>query len=244
MFKPIVIIPCYNHADTLESVVKSIMVYDIPIMIVNDGSSATQTAQIRSICARHNCTYIHNERNGGKGAAMKIGFNHASSMGFSHALQIDADGQHTITDIPHFLEMSQNHPNALITGQPQYDASAPRSRMIGRRITDFWVMIETFNRHMPDAMCGFRVYPLSTTLPILKTLRFNRMGFDIEILVKIYRQRTPIIPIPTRVIYPESGVSHFRVWRDNFYISLMHAYLFITIPTWKIRGIFNRCKNK
>lgn len=244
MFKPVVIIPCFNHADTLESVVKSVLSFEIPVIVINDGSTIPQTATIKTVCETNNCIYVHHTPNGGKGAAMKQGFFTAHRMGFTHALQIDADGQHDMNDIPRFLEMSRNNPDALITGQPLYDETAPRSRMIGRKITDFWVMVETFNRHMPDAMCGFRVYPLAATLPILDGLHFNRMGFDIEIMVKMYRNCTRILPISTRVIYPESGISHFRLWRDNFYISLMHTYLFFTIPAWKIRRLLKKCTKK
>lgn len=241
MFNPVILIPCFNHADALASVASRIADLSIPVIIIDDGSTQTQSDKIRTICANNNYTYIHQTPNAGKGAAMITGFRAAHDMGFSHALQIDADGQHDISDIPKFLSTAHQHPTALITGAPIYDSSAPKSRLIGRKITDFWVAIETLNRHMPDSMCGFRVYPLSATSKILRTLKFKRMGFDIEILVKLFRTGTPIIPISTKVIYPPCGISHFRVWRDNFYISLLHTYLFITIPTWLITKAFKKC---
>ena len=89
---------------------------------------------------------------------------------------------------------------------------------------------------MPDTMCGFRVYPLKFIEPVLKTIKFKRMGFDIEIVVKAYRKGINIISVPTKVIYPKNGVSHFNGFRDNFYISLLHTYLCALIPLWLIRG--------
>ena len=88
---------------------------------------------------------------------------------------------------------------------------------------------------MPDTMCGFRVYPLKLIEPVLKTIKFKRMGFDIEIVVKAFRNGVKIISIPTKVIYPERGVSHFHAFRDNFYISLLHTYLCCLIPIWLIK---------
>jgi outer membrane lipoprotein-sorting protein len=140
-----------------------------------------------------------------------------------------------VTDIARFLELAKKSPNALIMGQPVYDSSAPKSRLVGRKITNFWVMIETLNCNMPDTMCGFRVYPIDAVNKILSSVRFKRMGFDIEIVVKLYRAGVKIITTDTNVIYPESGVSHFRVWRDNFYISLMHAYLCFGLPMWLLQ---------
>ena len=150
-------------------------------------------------------------------------------------ITLDADGQHDIHDIPLFFKIANSHPNDLIIGNPTYDESAPRSRLIGRKITKFWVMVETLNKNMPDTMCGFRVYPLKLIEPVLKTIKFKRMGFDIEIVVKAFRNGVKIISIPTKVIYPESGVSHFHAFRDNFYISLLHTYLCCLIPIWLIK---------
>jgi hypothetical protein len=54
----------------------------------------------------------------------------------------------------------------------------------------------------------------------------KKMDFDIDILVRLYWQNVDIINIPTNVIYPYDGVSHFKLWRDNFLISKIHAKLF------------------
>src|SRR5690606_17949432 len=81
--------------------------------------------------------------------------------GFSHALQIDADGQHDAADIPALLALAKANPEALVSGWPQYGDDMPRSRRYGRWITHFWVWIETLSLAIKDSMCGFRVYPLA-----------------------------------------------------------------------------------
>lgn len=242
MIKNIIIVPCFNHADAFVNIASKLIDFKTPVVVVDDGSTPAQSCKIKSICSKHKFFYVKNTVNGGKGAAMISGFKFAIDKGFTHALQIDADGQHDIRDIPLFFRVSSEHPKDLIIGNPIYDESAPRSRLIGRKITSFWVMVETFNRHMPDTMCGFRVYPLKAIEPVLNTIKFKRMGFDIEIIVKAYRNRIKIISVPTRVIYPKDGVSHFNAFRDNFYISLLHTYLCCLIPSWLIRGIFHHAK--
>lgn len=241
--KPVIIVPCFNHGDAFAPVADKLTTFKMPVIVVDDGSNSQQSKKIKNICSKHKFLYVKNKINGGKGAAMIVGFQYALKNGFTHGLQIDADGQHDIRDIPLFLKIASAHPNDLIIGNPIYDESAPRARLVGRKITNFWVMVETFNKHMPDTMCGFRVYPLKAIETILKTIKFKRMGFDIEIIVKAYRCGIKIIPVPTKVIYPEDGVSHFHAFRDNFYISLLHTYLCCLIPTWLIRGVFNHEKH-
>lgn len=237
MFKPVIIIPCFNHADAFVNVAKRLAEYKLPVIVVDDGSEQPQSKKLKRTCATYKYDYVKRDKNGGKGAAMITGFHHAAGKGFSNAIQIDADGQHDINDIPKFVNLAKKNPDALIMGQPVYDSSAPRSRLIGRKITNFWVMIETLNRHMPDTMCGFRVYPVSKTIKTLSSIYFLRMGFDIEIVVKLYRAGIKIITTPTRVIYSKSGVSHFHMWCDNFNIGLLHTYLCFGLPIWLLKKI-------
>lgn len=236
MVQPVIIVPCFNHGDAFAHVADKLSEFQKPVIVVDDGSTPMQSKKIKNICSKHKFFYLKNLKNGGKGAAMITGFKFAIKNGFTHALQIDADGQHDVHDINLFFKIANSHPNDLIIGNPIYDESAPRARLIGRKITNFWVMVETFNKNMPDTMCGFRVYPLKLIEPILKSIRFKRMGFDIEIVVKAYRCGIHIISVPTKVIYPENGTSNFHAFRDNFYISLLHTYLCCLIPIWLIKG--------
>lgn len=236
MIKPVIIVPCFNHGDAFAPVANKLSNFQIPVIVVDDGSTTPQSKKIKQICSKYKFYYIRNKKNGGKGAAMLTGFQFAIKNDFTHALQIDSDGQHDIQDIPLFLKIAKSYPNNLIIGNPVYDESAPRARLIGRKITAFWVMIETLNKNMPDTMCGFRVYPLKLIEPILKTIKFKRMGFDIEIIVKAYRCGIKPISVPTKVIYPENGISHFHTFRDNIYISLLHTYLCCLMPLWLIKG--------
>ena len=76
-------------------------------------------------------------------------------------------------------------------------------------------------------MCGFRLYPLASIIPLIKEEYLgNRMDFDIEILIKAYWRKIPFLWVNTKVSYAQDGVSHFRGWADNWLISKMHMRLF------------------
>jgi len=228
--KTCIIIPVYNHENAIVKVVENLKAFDLPCFLVNDGSSSS-CAQVLEDCAKRESswlTLIMRHENGGKGAAVIEGFKAAQIMGFSHAIQIDADGQHDVNAIPEFLATSAQHPDAMILGQPVFDESVPKNRLYGRRVTNFWICINTLSFAIADGMCGFRLYPMTAVDKLIsKTQIGQRMDFDIDIVVRLYWQGVEAINIPTAVHYPYDGVSHFRLWRDNLMISKAHARLFI-----------------
>jgi glycosyltransferase involved in cell wall biosynthesis len=170
---------------------------------------------------------LRHEKNRGKGSAVLTALRYASQAGYSHAVQIDADGQHRIADIPGFIEQALAHPRALIVGYPEYDDSVPALRLYARYLTHLWVSINTLSRQIKDSMCGFRVYPVKAVMALDARLKLGeRMDFDTEVLVRLYWDGLQIINLPTPVIYPAGGISHFRAWLDNALLSRMHATLF------------------
>jgi glycosyltransferase involved in cell wall biosynthesis len=227
--KPCIIIPVYNHEAAIPHVLARLKSFTIPTFLVNDGSSAL-CSRILAGCAEREpdwLTLINRPENGGKGAAVLDGFKAAQALGFSHAIQIDADGQHDVNDIPAFLEAGKHHPEALILGQPLFDKTAPQSRVYGRIIANLWVWINTLSLAIADSMCGFRLYPLAAVEKLSAgTVIARGMDFDIDILVRLYWQGADVVNIPTGVNYPYDGVSHFKLWRDNLMISKTHAKLF------------------
>lgn len=232
MFRPIIIVPLFNHLAQFRELAPALRECGVPVLVTDDGSD--DAAATEAFCRDAGFSFLRHEKNRGKGAAMKTAMTHAAANGFSHALQIDADGQHDVADIPRFLEIARAAPDAIVNGVPVYDASAPRSRVMGRKITDFWVALETRSRAIGDAMCGFRVYPLTPAMTdVLSRMRCAGMGADIEILVRAFWNGVPVKNISTRVRYPENGVSHFRVFSDNAKLSALHARLFSESLFWR-----------
>lgn len=228
IFRPCVLIPCYNHGAMIASVLSRLAPFGLPCLVVDDGSEAITRQELERLAAEQpQMTLIRLAQNAGKGAAVIRGLEACARAGYTHAVQVDADGQHAIEDIPKLLALAERHPDALISGQPIYDDSIPRSRLYGRWVTHVWVWIETLSLQLKDSMCGFRVYPVAPTLRLAarETLG-KRMDFDTEVMVRLYWQGNTSVFLPTRVTYPQDGLSHFDALKDNVRISLMHTRLF------------------
>ncbi|WP_111885459.1 MULTISPECIES: glycosyltransferase family 2 protein [unclassified Acinetobacter] len=221
------VIPVYNHPHYLAALTEHLNVFQLPIIMVNDGSDAECTAVLRSLAADNPLLdLVEHEVNQGKGGAVMTGLQHAYKQGYSHALQLDSDGQHDWNDIQRFLDASTQHPEAMVIGQPVFDATVPKKRLYGRYATHIWVWINSLSFEIKDSMCGFRVYPLAQTVNVLNSAKFQpRMGFDSEILVRLKWENVHFVNVPTRVIYPEDGISHFNVWRDNLGMARAHSRL-------------------
>ncbi|CAD7554644.1 glycosyltransferase family 2 protein [Aeromonas hydrophila] len=224
---PCILIPCYNHAGPLAAVLARLAEYGLPCLLIDDGSEPVAAAALAALAARYPwITLLRHPHNQGKGGAVMTGLRRAHGLGFSHALQVDADGQHDLADIPALLAEADKHPAALVSGRPLYDDSVPKGRLYGRYITHVWVWIETLSFAIKDSMCGFRVYPLAATCALLDRVALGRrMDFDTEVMVRLYWAGVAVRFVPTRVIYPADGSSHFQLWRDNRDISWMHTRL-------------------
>ncbi|MBW8904586.1 MAG: glycosyltransferase family 2 protein, partial [Betaproteobacteria bacterium] len=226
-FRPCAVVPCYNHGHTVAAVVDQLIAQGLQVIVVDDGSKSSTALALSALALRQpRVQMLRLERNSGKGAAVVTGLREAAARGFTHALQVDADGQHCLEDVPLFLEQGRSQPTAVVCGLPLYQSDAPVSRRYGRYITHFWVWIETRSLAIGDSMCGFRLYPLAPTLAIAERTRLARgMSFDIDIAVRLAWKGLPIVNVPTRVTYPVGGISHFRMVRDNLRISATHTRL-------------------
>jgi glycosyltransferase involved in cell wall biosynthesis len=225
-----VVIPFYNHAGSIAAVVHGLRLLQLRCFLVNDGSDSSCDATLAALAGEESgwLQVLAYRQNQGKGMAVITGLRAAAAAGYSHAVQIDADGQHRVEDIQALLQLSRQHPQAMIAGYAVYDDSVPKSRRYGRYLTHVWVWINTLSLQIRDSMCGLRVYPLAATVRLLQSIRIGkRMSFDIEIMVRLCWSGVRIVSVPVPVRYPLDGVSHFRVWRDNWQISAAHARLFL-----------------
>ena len=227
VFKPLVVIPVYNHEQAIGAMVDGVRMHALECLLVDDGSRASCAAVLDALAQREGVHLLRLPHNQGKGGAMLAGFRNAAQRGATHVLQIDADGQHATTEIPRFLAAAKAAPQAIINGTPVYDSSVPKGRLYGRYLTHVWVWINTLSGDIRDSMCGFRVYPLAPVIALINAEPMGlRMEFDPEILVRLHWRGAQIQSMETPVRYPADGISHFDVWRDNVRISRMHARLF------------------
>ena len=225
-FQCCAVVPSFDNPETIRGVVERIRVHLPNILVVDDGSGP----EGRETCAQMErdglARVFRLEENSGKGVAVKHGFAEAAKAGFSHAFQIDADGQHDLEEIPRFLAAAEEARDHAIFGYPVYDETAPKLRRVARKITRFWVDLEVGRGVIADSMIGFRVYPLAETLAL--RLRSNRMSFDVEVAVLLVWAGIPILNLPVGVRYlsaEEGGRSHFQPFLDNLRLSWLHCRL-------------------
>ncbi|MEI6986064.1 MAG: glycosyltransferase [Rhodospirillaceae bacterium] len=230
-FRPCAIVPSHNHWSVAGAVVARLRAACLPVFVVDDGSAEPARSVIAALHdPDRGVTVLRLDVNRGKGAAVMVGFGLAAGVGFTHAIQVDADGQHDLEALPQLMATAARHPEALVSGQPVYDDSIPKGRMIGRWITHVWVWVETLSLAISDSMCGFRVYPLAAVMALLAEERVGqRMDFDTEIMVRLFWRGTPVAMVPVRVTYPLGNTSNFDILRDNWRITCMHTRLVLTM---------------
>ena len=225
-----IVVPHYDHLEQFRRFLPGLAAVGLPIIVVDDASSDSTVEALDALLDELSAetTLVRHSINRGKGGAVMTGLRAAREAGFTHALQIDADGQHDCADIDSFLKAATERPHSVICGEPVFDESISSLRYYGRFITLSFACIETLSREIHDALCGFRLYPLESITAIIDKSRLGqRMAFDPELLVRTVWGGIPLHYIPVNVAYPEDGKSHFHYWRDNVEISWMHTRLLV-----------------
>lgn len=226
----LLLIPSYNTGNTVLNVVKEALENWQPVWVIVDGSNdGSAEALSRLAKVRPMLTVIQLPTNQGKGAAVYAGLSNAAAQGFSHVLIMDADGQHPAAFIQTFMATSLKNPRAMVLGDPVFDKTAPAIRVKGRKISNFWVNLETLWAGIDDSLFGFRIYPVHDLLAVMAATKFaRRFDFDPEVVVRLAWRGLAIInkPVPVRYFSAaEGGVSQFRYLRDNLLLTWMHSRL-------------------
>ena len=245
-FYPCVIVPVYNPGPLLEDTLRELADRSIACILVDDGSNAATKRVLQDAAtADSSMDLITLPENRGKGAAVMAGFSRAEQRGFTHVLQIDADGQHHIADLPRFLAAAEQHPNALIVGRPIFDQSAPAIRLWGRKLSNFFCRLETLSGAISDVLCGYRLYPLAATQRVCKTYRIGRrMDFDTDLAVRLVRTGTPVVELSTPIVYPTKGVSHYRMLADNALLVWLNVRLLASLPWYLMQTVLRSRASK
>jgi glycosyltransferase involved in cell wall biosynthesis len=226
----LVLIPSFNPGTKVFATVSAARAQWAPVWVVVDGSTDGTGEELERLAAQDpQLRVLRLARNSGKGAAVLAGIQIAAEAGFTHVLTLDSDGQHPCERIPAFMDASLASPDAMILGEPQFDATAPSLRVRGRRISNWWANLETLWAGIHDSLFGFRVYPIASLLKVMRRrIWMRRFDFDAEAAVRLCWLGIKPINLVAPVTYfrpEEGGVSHFRYGRDNLLLTWMHARL-------------------
>ena len=225
----LLVVPTFNNASTIESVLQQLSSLGIAMLVVNDGStdsSAELLTRFPTVTTRHH------ECNMGKGAALKTACRYAMERGYSAMISCDADGQFGVDDVRVLVESFAAHPQEIVIGCRRFDDPAagdvPGGSRFGRRFSNFWVCVES-GVALDDTQSGLRLYPLRDPSYFLAAA-CQRYDFEIEVLVRALWQGIKVRSVSVGVHYPERlrRVSHFRPFVDNLRLSLLHTRLTLT----------------
>jgi glycosyltransferase involved in cell wall biosynthesis len=220
-----VVAPTFNHGGMLPEVLAALKELGLPVIVVDDGSTDGTARHLDQWTDGRERIAVHHEKNRGKAAALQTGFAAAAQRGFTHAATIDTDGQHEVYDLPLLLEVSREHPEALIVGsRPRRIEGYPLGGRIGRALSNYFVWLESGVR-VGDSQSGMRVYPLEGIVGL--NARASRYAFETEVLTLAGWAGIAVKERQIRCRYriPQGRVSHFRVVRDSAAGVRMHARL-------------------
>ncbi|WP_085537174.1 DUF2062 domain-containing protein [Massilibacteroides vaginae] len=225
----IVIIPTYNNAGTLGQVIRDVLSYALPVLVVNDGSTDNTSEILKEFPQIQAIEYAKNK---GKGHALRTGLSSATKQGYRYAITIDSDGQHFASDIPVFLREIERTPDSLLIGSRNLDSeNMPGKNSFANRFSNFWFRLETGVK-LADTQSGFRLYPLKK-IQNIRTLT-TKYEYELELIVRAAWKGITVRNIPVNVYYPprEERVSHFRPFRDFTRISLLNTVLVLLAFLW------------
>jgi glycosyltransferase involved in cell wall biosynthesis len=202
------LIPTLDNPETVAAVVEETL-ERLPVILIDDGSGPTARKVIDSLVERHpSLRLLRHARNRGKGAALRWGLSAARQLGFTHALTLDADGQHSPADIPLVLRAASSNPRAIVLGGRDLRAAgAGWGSRSGRTLSNAWFHLAT-GQELADTQTGFRVYPLEPLAAL--DLCGERYELEVEVLAKAAWKSVPFVTIPVGVRYFPRGerVSH------------------------------------
>ena len=206
-----IVIPAYNHAGQVRTVVQKCLQFRLPVVVVDDGSTDSTPEVLASLSG---ITVIHHKKNQGKGASLLTGFEEALRLA-DWAITIDADGQHDAEDIPSLIQAVPGGQRPIVIGKRvgMQHRNVPWTSRWGRRFANFWVWASC-GRWLSDSQSGFRIYPLPETMHLRTKAR--RYQFEVEVLARAAWSGIPIMEVPVRALYgpPGERISHFRPWLD------------------------------
>ncbi len=241
----LVILPSYNSGPLLRQTARAVLAHWSPVWVVLDASTDASVEEIKEFARQEpGLRVIELPKNQGKGGACLVAMREARNAGYTHALVMDADGQHPADKIEEFMELSGASPEAMILGEPIFADDAPAERVKGRRVGNAFTHFETLWGGINDSLFGFRLYPLEESVRIMENIRTaRRFDFDTELAVRLFWAGVRPINRRVPVTYPErtsGGVTHFRYLRDNLLLVGTHTRLcLLLLPrlwrVWKLR---------
>jgi glycosyltransferase involved in cell wall biosynthesis len=214
-----VLFPAYNEEKTIAGLVRDVKKHASGVIVVDDGSSDKTSDEAASAGAH----VIINEKNMGKGASLKKGFEYVSSSGYEAVITMDADRQHDFREIPFFIKKMEETGADIVLGTRMGNHKGmPVIRMFTNFTTSLIVSILSGSR-VTDSQTGFRLIKTR----VLKEVELETSNYETEseMLIKAGRKNFAIEEIPIKTIYAGQE-SEIKPCRDTVrFIRLVLKFL-------------------
>ncbi len=218
-----VVIPTYNEAKTIASLIRKIRQQELEVVVIDDGSQDSTS----EIAKDNGAIVLRNENNEGKGASLVKGFHYAQDRDCDAVITMDGDGQHLASDIPYFIRLATYSDSGIFIGNRM---SRPKSMPWLRLLTNkfmSWLISKVVKQKIPDTQCGFRLIKRDVIKNIdLKTRKYET---ESEILIEASRLGFKIEPVPIKSIYGDEKS------QINPFIDTLRFIRFIARELWITR---------
>lgn len=213
-----VVIPAFNSAKTIGSLVRRIKHQGLPVVVINDGSS-DETAPIAS---GEGAVVISHLRNEGKGRALRTGFEHALRAQYDGVITMDSDGQHDPAEIPELIRAGEREHAGMVIGNRMATPTMPWLRRLVNRVLSR-IVSAVARQPIPDSQSGFRLIRKEVLGSLSLTSR--RFEIETELLLAAAKRRWKLVFVPVRTTY-DNHRSHVRPVRDGFrFFGIVLRYL-------------------
>jgi len=222
-----VIIPAYNEAENIGSVVSGARRFIEDVVVVDDGSTDDTAAKAKGAGA----ILLEHKVNQGKGVALKTGFDYALEKDYDAVITLDADGQHDSGEIPQFIEAAREA-DVVVGTRAGNRAGMPLIRRATNTISS-WILSGLSGERLTDTQSGYRLIKTR----VLKMAKTKTAGFEAEseILLEAIGRGFRVVEIPIRTIYGRVK-SHYKWWQAFLFLGLALRYFFKKPPYLKKRG--------
>jgi glycosyltransferase involved in cell wall biosynthesis len=192
-----IVIPFYNEQKHITTVVKDLLEYRLPIILIDDGSNDGYESKINNLKSS-SLTLLKHKINLGKGAAMKTGADYAFANGADAIIFMDGDGQHKPEDLPKFIKALKTTSADIVFGSRNYSYGVPLIRFLGNKLASV-VLTVLFGIYVSDVLCGYK----GLTKKAYKKVRWNSIGYGVEteIVVRTGKMKLDFCEIPVQSIY-------------------------------------------
>lgn len=218
-----VLIPAYQAAATIAPVIADARQHVDVVLVVDDGSDDATAERARLAGAE----VLRLPGNVGKGAALVNGMRHLAARGFSHALTMDADGQHLGREIPKLLALARRDPEAIVIGVRAIGSQeVAAANLFGNRFANAAIALAA-GTTVGDTQSGFRVYPLAAVLAL--PIDGTRFEYESTVIIRAARARMAVRSVEVDVYYPPIAErrTHYRKVVDTLRIIRAVAPLLI-----------------